>query len=63
MTPKQARQELAELRNRAEQGKQFKTREEAMDDFYHMMAGPSPEMQRTGWQAILDSYKRYVEKQ
>lgn len=56
MTPKQARQELAELRNRAEQGKQFKTREEAMDDFYHMMAGPSPEMQRTGTRHTLGDY-------
>ena len=50
------RQELAELRNRAEQGKQFKTREEAMDDFYHMMAGPSPEMQRTGTRHTLGDY-------
>ena len=50
------RQELAELRNRAAQGKRFRTREEAMDDFYHMMAGPSPEMQSTGPRSTLGDY-------
>ena len=50
------RQELAELRNRAAQGKRFRTREEAMDDFYQMMAGPSPEMQRTGTRSTLADY-------
>ena len=50
------RQELAELRNRAAQGKQFKTREEAMDDFYQMMTGPSPDMQRTGTRSTLADY-------
>lgn len=52
MTPKQARQELAELRNRAAQGKRFKTREAAMDDFYQLI----PEMQRTSTRSTLDDY-------
>ena len=52
MTPKQARQELAELRNRAAQGKGFKTREEALDDFYQLI----PEMQRTGTRSTLADY-------
>ncbi|GAB3227689.1 hypothetical protein [Pseudaeromonas pectinilytica] len=47
MTPKQARQELTQMREQAAQGKRFKSHAEAMDDFYQMMAGPSPEMQRT----------------
>ena len=47
-----ARQELAELRNRAAQGKRFKTREEAMDDFYQLI----PEMQRTGTRSTLADY-------
>ena len=46
------RQELAELRNRAAQGKQFKTREQAMDDFYQLI----PEMQRTGTRSTLADY-------
>lgn len=56
MTPKQARQELAELRNRAAQGKRFKSHAEAMNDFYQMTAGPSPEMQRTGTRHTLADY-------
>lgn len=47
-----ARQELAEMRNRAAQGKRFKTREQAMDDFYHMI----PDMQRTGTRSTLADY-------
>ena len=50
------RQELAKLREQAEQGKQFKTREEAMNDFYQLMAGPSPDMQRTGTRSTLADY-------
>ena len=50
------RQEQAELRNRAAQGKQFKTREEALDDFFKQMTGPSPEMQRTGTRSTLADY-------
>ena len=56
MTPKQARAEVAQLRNRAAQGKRFKTREEALDDFFKQMAGPSPEMQRTGQRHTLSDY-------
>ena len=52
MTPKQARQELAELRNRAAKGKRFKTREQAVDDFYQLI----PEMQRTGTRSTLAEY-------
>ena len=46
------RQELAELRNRAAQGKRFKTREQAMDDFYQLI----PDMQRTGTRSTLADY-------
>lgn len=56
MTPKQARQELTQMREQAAQGKRFKTHAEAMDDFYQMMAGPSPEMQRTGTRHTLADY-------
>lgn len=56
MTPRQAREQLEQMRNQAAQGKQFKTREEAMDDFYQMMTGPSPEMQRTGTRSTLADY-------
>ena len=50
------RQELAELRNRAAQGKQFKSHAEGLDDFFKQMAGPSPEMQRTGQRHTLSDY-------
>ena len=51
-----ARQELAEMRNRAEQGKRFKSHAATMDDFYRQMEGPSPEMQRTGQRHTLADY-------
>ena len=51
-----ARQELAEMRNRAAKGKRWMTREQAMDDFYQLMAGPSPEMQRTSTRSTLADY-------
>jgi hypothetical protein len=56
MTPRQAREQLEQMREQAEQGKRFKTHAEAMDDFYQMMAGPSPEMQRTGTRHTLADY-------
>ena len=46
------RQELAKLREQAEQGKQFKTREEAMNDFYQLI----PEMQRTVTRSTLADF-------
>ena len=52
MTPRQAREQLEQLREKAAQGKQFKTREEAMDDFYQLI----PEMQRTGTRSTLADY-------
>lgn len=56
MTPKQAREQLAQMRGQAEQGKRFKSHAEAMDDFYRQMTGPSPEMQRTGQRHTLSDY-------
>ena len=56
MTPKQARQEFTQMREQAAQGKQFKSHAEAMDDFFKQMAGPSPEMQRTGTRSTLADY-------
>ena len=46
------RQELAEMREKAAQRKQFKTREQAMDHFYQLI----PEMQRTGTRHTLADY-------
>ncbi len=51
-----ARQELAEMRNWAEQGKRFKSHAATMDAFYRQMEGPSPEMQRTGQRHTLSDY-------
>ena len=47
-----ARQELAEMREKAAKGKRFKTREQMMDDFYQLI----PEMQRTGTRSTLADY-------
>lgn len=44
------------MREQAAQGKRFKTHAEAMDDFYQMMTGPSPEMQRTSTRHTLADY-------
>ena len=51
-----ARQELAELREQAAQGKRFKSHAEALDDFFKQMTGPSPEMQRTDTRSTLADY-------
>ena len=56
MTPRQAREQLEEMREQAAQGKRFKSHAEAMDDFYQMMAGPSAEMQRTRTRSTLADY-------
>ena len=56
MTPRQAREQLEKMREQAAQGKRFKTHAEAMYDFYQMMTGPSPEMQRTGTRHTLADY-------
>ena len=56
MTPRQAREQLEQMREQAAQGKRFKTHAEAMYDFYQMMTGPSPEMQRTGQRHTLSDY-------
>lgn len=52
MTPRQAREQLEQMRNQAAQGKQFKTREQAMNDFYQLI----PEMQRTSTRSTLADY-------
>jgi hypothetical protein len=59
MTPRQAREQLLQMRNRAEQaaqGKRFKSHAEALDDFFKQTTGPSPEMQRTGTRLQLADY-------
>ena len=56
MTPRQAREQLEQMRNQAAQGKQFKSHAEALDDFFKQMAGPSPEMQRTGTRSTLADF-------
>ena len=57
ITMTKARQELAEMRNRAEQqGNRFKSHAATMDAFYRQMEGPSPEMQRTGQRHTLSDY-------
>jgi len=50
------RQELAELREKAAQGKRFKSHAATMDDFYRQMEDPSPEMQRTSTRHTLADY-------
>ena len=52
MTPRQAREQLEQLREKAAKGKRFKTREQAMDHFYQLI----PEMQRTGTRSTLADY-------
>ena len=56
MTPRQAREQLEQLRNRAAKGKRFKSHAATMDDFYRQMEGPSPEMLRTGQRHTLSDY-------
>ena len=56
MTPRQAREQLEQMREQAAQGKRFKSHAEALDDFFKQMAGPSPEMQRTGTRNTLADY-------
>ena len=56
MTPRQAREQLEQMREQAAQGKRFKSHAEALDDFFKQMTGPSPEMQRTGTRHTLADY-------
>ena len=56
MTPKQARQELTQMREQAAQCKRFTSHGESLDDFFKQMTGPSPDMQRTGTRSTLADF-------